>query len=77
MVDNHKKRTRNELDGLVYDKLSVNLFLDGKSLKFSFQIKNYHEIMRYKMIVMKEEGKLKVKVTDADYLFKKALYQTK
>jgi hypothetical protein len=76
MKDGHKTK-RNELDGLVYDKVSVSVFLDGLSYSFAFFIKNYHEIIRYRIDIEKVGGKIHVKVTDADFQFKKDLYSIK
>ena len=70
-----KKIKRNELDGLVYARVRMDVFLDGKSHTFEFPIKHYHEIIRYNVLVQKDRhGALQVLVKDADYAFKKTLY---
>ena len=76
MRDCHKRLSRSELDGLVYNKVHVNVYLDGVSETFSFYIKQYHELIRYQMVISKEGDKLKVKVVDADYQFKKLLFES-
>ena len=71
MVDNRSSLKREELDGMVYSRVNVNVYAGGLSHSFNFKIKHYHETVRYKMIIEKEKEKLIIKVLDADYKMKK------
>ena len=42
---------------------------------FSFNIKYYHNLIRYKILVLKQKDKITVKVEDKDYALKSAIYQ--
>lgn len=77
LIDNEDSLKRNDLDGLVYSRVTGNVFVDGSSHSFSFKIKNYHEIMRYNISVSVENGKVFVNVVDADLSTKLSLYQAK
>ena len=76
MRDTHKKMVRNEMDGLIYNKVSASVFMNGESHNFWFYIKNYHQIMSYTMFIVREKEGLRVKVVDKHYGFKRDLFES-
>ena len=54
MRDSQKRMERNELDGLVYDKIGVSFFMPGVEENFEFYIKNYHELVNYKILIIRD-----------------------
>ena len=75
MADKNSSLSRADLDGLVYDSVTVNVLVDGESKNFSFKIKNYHEIVNYKMLIGKKDNIMWVRVFDADYEMKKEIFR--
>jgi hypothetical protein len=68
MMDKHSDIQKSELDGLVYSHVTVQLLIEEFPTKiFGFKIKNYNEMVRYKMTVKRDAVKLKVVVEDADF----------
>lgn len=76
MEDSNSSLNQDDLDGLVYSRVVGNVFVDGLSHRFSFRIRQYHEIVRYWLTITKTEGEVEVRVEDADFRFKKELFKS-
>jgi hypothetical protein len=67
---------RNDLDGLIYTRVTLHIFAYGRSHDFEFAIKGYHDLIKYRIDVRisEKQNTIQVTVEDADYDFKKALF---
>ena len=77
MTDAHSDVKRNDLDGLVYTKLSGTVLIGNRVKKFGFYIKHHYDLIRYRLSVKWEQGLIKVRAVDADYKVKKDIFDAK
>lgn len=59
---------------MIYTGANVNIYHEDKCLSFNFKIKNYHEIVTYKLSITEDQKNIYAVVTDADYDLKKLLF---
>jgi hypothetical protein len=74
LMDLNSALLRDDLDGLVYRKVAGSIVVGDKSQRFSFDIKVYHELVRYKAFVSHYNNGLSLKIVDADFNIKKSIY---
>ena len=65
---------RNDLDGLLYNSIVGTILMCGQSINFNFNIKHYHNLIRYKIMITKQSDKISVKIIDSDYRIKSSIF---
>lgn len=60
---------------VIYYKVAVSIYVNGVTKEISFDIRHYHEKLRYVIEASLHFGGLKVEVFDKDLKFKKDYYE--
>jgi hypothetical protein len=75
LSEKNENLQRDDLDGLVYSNLSGSVLVGNETQRFDFRIKNYHELVRYKLLVSRQSNSVNVKILDADYGLKVEVFR--
>jgi hypothetical protein len=75
LSDSSAELKRDELDGLVYTRVSGVVVVDQESQRFEFPIKNHYDLIRYKLLITSQGGKLNIRVVDADFKIKSEIFK--
>jgi hypothetical protein len=75
LSDSSGELKRDELDGLVYTRVSGAVVVGQESQRFEFPIKNHFDLIRYKLLITSQGSKLSVRIVDADFEIKSAIFK--